>query len=95
VSRAARRPSVAAAADVRAAAEASLQVKKVLDEITAKFGTVNTVVQCAGIGVAGKVLSKKGPHDLSLFTKVSRGDQPDHTRSQPPRMSTPAAQCAV
>lgn len=47
-----------------------LQVKKVLDEITAKFGTVNTVVQCAGIGVAGKVLSKKGPHDLSLFTKV-------------------------
>ncbi len=27
-------------------------------------------VNCAGIGTAGRVLSRKGPHDLELFTRV-------------------------
>ena len=27
-------------------------------------------VNCAGIGAAGRVLSRKGPHDLDLFTRV-------------------------
>ncbi|WP_020499441.1 SDR family NAD(P)-dependent oxidoreductase [Sciscionella marina] len=28
------------------------------------------VVNCAGIGTAGRILSKKGPHDLDVFRKV-------------------------
>jgi 3-hydroxyacyl-CoA dehydrogenase / 3-hydroxy-2-methylbutyryl-CoA dehydrogenase len=35
-----------------------------------KMGGLNTVVNCAGIGIASKVLSKKGVHDLGLFSKV-------------------------
>ena len=54
----------------RARIAATLQVKRVLDEISSKFGVVNTVVQCAGIGVAAKVLGKSGPHSLDSFAKV-------------------------
>lgn len=46
------------------------QVKKALDEVHSKFGPLNAVVQCAGIGVAAKVLGKKGPHPLEQFQKV-------------------------
>ncbi|WP_163102943.1 3-hydroxyacyl-CoA dehydrogenase [Peribacillus alkalitolerans] len=35
-----------------------------------KMGGLNTVINCAGIGIASKVLSKKGVHDLGLFSKV-------------------------
>jgi 3-hydroxyacyl-CoA dehydrogenase / 3-hydroxy-2-methylbutyryl-CoA dehydrogenase len=31
---------------------------------------VNTVVSCAGIAVATRTLSKKGPHSLEDFAKV-------------------------
>lgn len=34
------------------------------------MGGVNTVVNCAGIGIAEKVLGRKGAHNLSLFSKV-------------------------
>ncbi|WP_226680868.1 3-hydroxyacyl-CoA dehydrogenase [Sutcliffiella horikoshii] len=34
------------------------------------FGYINTVVNCAGIGVAQKVLNRKGPHSLDDFSKV-------------------------
>ncbi|PLS02174.1 3-hydroxyacyl-CoA dehydrogenase [Neobacillus cucumis] len=34
------------------------------------LGEINTVVNCAGIGIADKVLGKKGVHNLSLFSKV-------------------------
>jgi 3-hydroxyacyl-CoA dehydrogenase/3-hydroxy-2-methylbutyryl-CoA dehydrogenase len=42
----------------------------VLDAVIGKWGKLNAVVQCAGVGVAAKVLGKNGPHSLSLFTKV-------------------------
>lgn len=34
------------------------------------YGTLNGAVNCAGLGVAGKVLSSRGPHGLNLFAKV-------------------------
>ncbi|MDX8342648.1 3-hydroxyacyl-CoA dehydrogenase [Rossellomorea sp. YZS02] len=34
------------------------------------FGTINTVVNCAGIGIASKLLSRKGVHSLDMFSKV-------------------------
>jgi NAD(P)-dependent dehydrogenase (short-subunit alcohol dehydrogenase family) len=47
-------------------------VKKALDEIHGKWGKLNAVVQCAGIGIARKVLSSKGVHPLDGFEQVLR-----------------------
>ena len=35
-----------------------------------RFGAVHIAVNCAGVGVAARVLSKEGPMSLGLFTKV-------------------------
>jgi NAD(P)-dependent dehydrogenase (short-subunit alcohol dehydrogenase family) len=35
-----------------------------------RFGAVHVAVNCAGVGVAARVLSKEGPMSLGLFTKV-------------------------
>src|SRR5881275_49804 len=34
------------------------------------FGSLEVLINCAGIGVADKVLGKNGPHDLGSFSKV-------------------------
>ena len=39
-------------------------------ELANKGGALSGVVNCAGIGVAQKTVSKKGPHDLGDFSKV-------------------------
>ncbi len=36
----------------------------------AATGPLRMVVNCAGVGTAGRILSKNGPHDLALFRKV-------------------------
>mmetsp|Transcript_34042 Transcript_34042/g.43909 ORF Transcript_34042/g.43909 Transcript_34042/m.43909 type:complete len:256 (+) Transcript_34042:18-785(+) len=46
------------------------QVSDALDKLEKNFGVVNTVVSCAGIGVAGRTLSRKGPHSLEEFSRV-------------------------
>ena len=33
-------------------------------------GPLRMVVNCAGVGTAGRILSKNGPHDLDLFRKI-------------------------
>lgn len=45
-------------------------VQAALEKTIEGFGRVDVVVNCAGIGVAEKVLGKKGPHALESFTKV-------------------------
>jgi NAD(P)-dependent dehydrogenase (short-subunit alcohol dehydrogenase family) len=35
-----------------------------------EFGGVHVVVNCAGIGSAGRVVGKEGPHDLKAFTRT-------------------------
>lgn len=46
-------------------------VKAALDAAAAAFGAPpNVVVNCAGIAPPAKVLSKRGPHALDLFSKV-------------------------
>lgn len=47
-------------------------VKQALSVVKEKYGTVNTVVNCAGIAIATKTLSKKGPHPLQPFAEVIR-----------------------
>lgn len=57
---------VFAPADVTKEAE----VAAALETAISKFGKLTTVVQCAGIAPPSKILGKKGPHTLDLFTKV-------------------------
>jgi len=45
-------------------------VQDALDSAVESFGSLNGVVNCAGIGPAAKVVGKKGVHDLGLFTKT-------------------------
>ncbi|NPV91373.1 MAG: 3-hydroxyacyl-CoA dehydrogenase [Firmicutes bacterium] len=35
-----------------------------------KFGGINILVNCAAIGIAGKIAGKKGPHDLQEFRRT-------------------------
>lgn len=51
---------VASEADVKAAVELAV----------GKFGGLAGAVNCAGVGVAEKVLGRSGPHNLDLFAKV-------------------------
>ncbi|WP_415972023.1 SDR family NAD(P)-dependent oxidoreductase [Rhodococcus sp. 077-4] len=53
-------------ADVTSEAE----VEAALDTIVASGVPLRIVVNCAGVGWAGRILSKKGPHDLELFRTV-------------------------
>jgi 3-hydroxyacyl-CoA dehydrogenase / 3-hydroxy-2-methylbutyryl-CoA dehydrogenase len=52
--------------DVTSEQDVSNAVSKVIES----FGSINTVVNCAGIGIAAKLLSRKGVHSLDLFSKV-------------------------
>lgn len=45
-------------------------VKNAIGEALAKFGALNGVINCAGIGVAEKTIGKEGPHSLPLFKRV-------------------------
>ncbi len=53
-------------ADVTSEAE----VEAALDKIAEAGVPLRIVVNCAGVGWAGRILSKKGPHDLELFRTV-------------------------
>ena len=53
-------PQVTSEADVN-------QAIKLANE---KFGPLNVTVNCAGIGIAMRTLSKKGVHPLNQFEKV-------------------------
>ncbi|MFD4369107.1 SDR family NAD(P)-dependent oxidoreductase [Rhodococcus sp. NPDC058521] len=45
-------------------------VKAALEKIGEAGVPLRIVVNCAGVGWAGRILSKKGPHDLELFRTV-------------------------
>ncbi|MEK4025013.1 3-hydroxyacyl-CoA dehydrogenase [Sporosarcina sp. FSL W7-1283] len=45
-------------------------VQQALDQAVEKYGKVNALVNCAGIGIAEKTIGKKGVHSLSRFAKV-------------------------
>jgi NAD(P)-dependent dehydrogenase (short-subunit alcohol dehydrogenase family) len=46
------------------------EVAAALDAAVARFGAIHGLVNCAGIAIAEKTLSKRGPADLAAFTKV-------------------------
>ncbi len=45
-------------------------VERALQETMGRFGEIGVTVNCAGTGIAQKLLNKDKPHDLSLFRKV-------------------------
>ena len=45
-------------------------MKTLISVAQEKHGHLNTLVNCAGIGIAMKTLSKKGPHSLDDFNRV-------------------------
>ncbi|WP_019155589.1 3-hydroxyacyl-CoA dehydrogenase [Robertmurraya massiliosenegalensis] len=46
------------------------QVLHAIRKTIEKFGALHAVINCAGIGIAKKVLGREEPHDLSTFSKV-------------------------
>ncbi len=46
------------------------QVTDAVAKAVAKFGTVNVLINCAGIGRAMRTVTKDGPHALDMFSKV-------------------------
>src|SRR5699024_625817 len=46
------------------------QVTAAVEQAVASGAPLRTVVNCAGVGWAGRILSKNGPHDLELFRTV-------------------------
>ena len=46
------------------------QVQNAVDTAAGSGVPLRTVVNCAGIGPAARILSKKGTHDLNLYAKV-------------------------
>jgi len=45
-------------------------IQEAVNKAAEFMGGVNTVVNCAGIGIAEKVLGRNGAHNLALFSKV-------------------------
>ncbi len=46
-------------------------VEKAVDAVVEAFGKLTAAVNCAGVGMAGRVLSRDGaPHDFNVFTTV-------------------------
>ncbi|MBU8878068.1 3-hydroxyacyl-CoA dehydrogenase [Bacillus sp. FJAT-29790] len=46
------------------------EVKAAIEFGYGRLGKINTVVNCAGIGIAAKLLGRKGVHSLDAFSKV-------------------------
>ncbi|WP_409304384.1 3-hydroxyacyl-CoA dehydrogenase [Peribacillus sp. SCS-155] len=45
-------------------------VQSAIERAVEEFGVLNTVINCAGIAIASKVIGKSGIHDLGSFSKV-------------------------
>ncbi|RYE85087.1 MAG: SDR family NAD(P)-dependent oxidoreductase [Methanosarcinales archaeon] len=48
----------------------SLQIARVIEAVTAKYGQLNTVVSCAGIVKMEAIVGPSGPHTLATFQKL-------------------------
>ena len=46
------------------------QVNAAVEQTVARFGGVNVLVNCAGMGMAGRTIMRQGPFPLDLFAKT-------------------------
>jgi NAD(P)-dependent dehydrogenase (short-subunit alcohol dehydrogenase family) len=44
--------------------------KDVIEKIVSDLGTPRVLVNCAGIGPAGRIVGREGPHDLAMFQRT-------------------------
>lgn len=69
-------PSIEKAAETKGVTYISVdvtdpeQVQAAVDQAASGIEPLRSVVNCAGIGPSGRILSKKGVHDLALYAKV-------------------------
>ena len=54
------------AADVTSEAE----IEAALATVEARFGTINALINCAGIAIAKRIVSRRGPHPLDAFMRI-------------------------
>lgn len=45
-------------------------VSRALEKGMERFGSINTVINCAGVAIARKVIGREGAHELEAFSKV-------------------------
>jgi NAD(P)-dependent dehydrogenase (short-subunit alcohol dehydrogenase family) len=45
-------------------------VKEAVETAVNEFGSLNGLINCAGVAIAAKVLARRGPHDLASYTRV-------------------------
>ncbi|MGN7471676.1 3-hydroxyacyl-CoA dehydrogenase [Brevibacillus sp. SAFN-007a] len=45
-------------------------VREAVDRVAGAFGTIHAAINCAGVVLGQKTLSRKGPHSLEAFSKV-------------------------
>lgn len=57
---------------VQADVSSEAEVQAALDLTQAEFGGLNVLVNCAGIGLAARTISSRGPHPLEHFETVIR-----------------------
>lgn len=46
------------------------QIEAAVELAAKKFGRLDILVNCAGIGIAARTVTRSGPHDIELFKKV-------------------------
>lgn len=46
------------------------QVAAAIAQAVERFGTIHAAVNCAGVGIAMRTITREGPHPLDLFTKL-------------------------
>src|SRR5262245_1064674 len=46
------------------------QVQAAVDVTVRRFGGINVLVNCAGMGMAGRTIMRQGPFPLDLFSKT-------------------------
>ncbi len=62
----------ASARFVQADVTSESEVQAALDLTVVAFGGLNAVIICAGVGLANRTISSRGPHSLDLFETVIR-----------------------
>ena len=60
------------AAFIKADVTSESDIERALDFTASQFGPLNTLINCAGVGIAMRTTSSRGPHPLEAFENVIR-----------------------
>ena len=57
---------------IKADVTSESEIQAALEFTVSEFGGLNTLINCAGVGIAIRTTSSRGPHPLDLFESVMR-----------------------